>query len=66
MDVINYKKANPLLNELIKDCQTKILYVTSKECLTKGAYTYIKNNEEILEYQVISMNIENSKVNKIN
>lgn len=31
----------------------KILYVTSKECLTAGAYKYIEENNDILEYQVI-------------
>lgn len=54
-DVRNYMIANPVLTKLLADSTKKILYVTSKECLTKGAYTYIKKNEHILEYQVISI-----------
>jgi hypothetical protein len=56
-DVREYLKENKEFWELIKKYKMKILYVTQKECLTKGAYTYIQENNEIIEYQVIPMNI---------
>ena len=34
-------------------CPHKILYVTPKASLEKGAYRYIKENNDILEHQVI-------------
>ena len=49
------EKKNNMLWELIKNYESKILYITPKECLTKGAYTYIKENNNIVEYQVIPM-----------
>ena len=52
-DVREYLKKNKILWNLIKDYNNKILYITPKECLTKSAYTYIKENSEIVEYQVI-------------
>jgi len=52
-DVREYLKKNQVLWNLIKDYKTKILYITPKECLTKGAYTYIKENNDIVEYQII-------------
>ena len=55
-DVQDYlKKINKQLWQLIKDYESKILLITSKNCLTKGAYTYIKENQELIEYQVIPM-----------
>jgi hypothetical protein len=54
-DVRNYMYQNPILTKLLNGKKKKILYVTSKECLTKGAYRYIKENREIIEYQVIPM-----------
>ena len=54
-DVREYLKNNKILWDLIKDYQSKILYVTPKECLTKSAYTYIKENNEIVEYKIIPM-----------
>ena len=56
MDVREYLKKEKNLWNLIKDYQSKILYVTPKECLSKSAYTYIKENSNIVEYQVIPIN----------
>jgi len=52
-DVRDYLKKEKILWELLKDYQSKILYITPKECLTKSAFTYIKENQELVEYQVI-------------
>ena len=52
-DVSNYKEKNPLLTELLKDYETKIIYITSKDCLDSGAKRYIKENSNIFEYRVI-------------
>jgi len=52
-DVRDYLQKEKILWELIKDYQSKILYVTPRECLTRSAYTYIKENQELVEYQVI-------------
>jgi Restriction endonuclease len=52
-DVRNYMLENPELTNLLSGCTKKILYVTSKAALTKGAYRYIKENEDIFEHQVI-------------
>ena len=52
-DVRNYMIKNPTLTKLLGDSKKKILYVTSKECLTKGAYRYIEDNKHIIEYKVI-------------
>lgn len=41
------------LRKLTNGYKQKILYVSSKKCLTAGAYKYIEENSEILEYQVI-------------
>gem|GEM_PF-6343853 len=54
-DVRNYMLQNANLTQLLKHSKKKILYVTSKECLTKGAYKYIQENQHILEYHVIPM-----------
>ncbi len=54
-DVREYLKDNGEFYNLVKNYKQKILYVTSKDCLTAGAYTYIEENKEILEYQVIPM-----------
>ena len=54
-DIREYIKTNKDFWQTIKDYENKILYVTSKECLTKGAYRYIQENKDILEYQVIPM-----------
>jgi len=54
-DVREYLKKNQTLWSLIKNYKSKILYITPKECLTKSAYTYIKENSEIVEYQTIPM-----------
>ncbi|MBD3808771.1 MAG: restriction endonuclease [Epsilonproteobacteria bacterium] len=55
-DIREYLEEKKELWQLIKDYQSKILYVTPKACLTKAAYTYIKENNEIVEYQIIPMN----------
>jgi len=52
-DVREYLKENKEFWKLIKEKDIKILYVTSKECLTKGAYRYIQENKEIIELEVI-------------
>ena len=52
-DVREYLKREKLLWNLIKNYESKILYVTPKECLSKSAYTYIQENSDIVEYQVI-------------
>lgn len=52
-DIREYLKENQIFWKLIKDYKYKLLYVTPKECLTKGAYEYIKENNDIVEYQVI-------------
>lgn len=54
-DVRNYMIENESLTNLLTDCKKKILYITSKECLTKGAYRYIQENNNIIEYKVIPM-----------
>ena len=52
-DVREYLKKEKNLWNLIKDYESKILYITPKECLAKSAYTYIKENSDIVEYKVI-------------
>ena len=59
-DVREYLKENKDFWNLIKNYNMKILYITPKECLTKGAYTYIKENSNVVEYQVIP--IENKNI----
>jgi len=54
-DIRDYLEKNQFLRDIIKNYKMKILYVTSKECLTKGAYKYIEENQDILEYKVIPM-----------
>ena len=61
-DVREYLKVNQEFWKIIKNYELKILYITSKECLTKGAYTYIQKNNSIVEYQVIP--IEENRVIK--
>ena len=54
MDISEYLETNKNLKSLLENGYAyKILYVTSKECLTKGAYTYIKEHSDIVDYQVI-------------
>lgn len=52
-DVRDYLKNNESFYNMIKNYKQKVLYVTSKECLTAGAYKYIEENSDILEYQII-------------
>ncbi|MCW8895184.1 MAG: restriction endonuclease [Sulfurimonas sp.] len=52
-DIREYLQKNKEFFNIIKSYEQKILYVTSKECLTAGAYKYIEENNEILEYKVI-------------
>jgi hypothetical protein len=54
-DIRDFIVKNSELKFIVQDYQTKILYVTSKYCLTPGAKKYIEENEEILEYQVIPL-----------
>jgi len=54
-DVNDYLKKEKGLWELIKDYDSKILYITPKACLTKNAYAYIKENNNIVDYQIIPM-----------
>lgn len=49
----NFLKQEKGLRKLSNGYTQKILYVTSKKCLTAGAYKYIEENSDILEYQVI-------------
>lgn len=50
----NFLKKEDGIRKLINnEYKQKILYITSKKCLTAGAYRYIEENSEILEYQVI-------------
>ena len=53
MDVREYLETNQEFWKLIKNYDLKILYVTSKECLTPGAYKYIQEHKDIVDYQVI-------------
>ena len=55
MDILDYLEEDKILKEMINNYNWKILYITSKECLTKGAYKYIQENKDIIEYQVIPM-----------
>ena len=52
-DVREYLKKEKMLWELIKGYDSKILYVTPTACLARSAYTYIQENSNIVEYQVI-------------
>ena len=54
--VRNFMKQEKGLTKLANGFKKKILYVTPNKCLTKGAYKYIEENSDILEYQVIAMN----------
>lgn len=56
--VRNYMKNNEAFTQLLKNSNKKILYVMPKPILTKAAYAYIKENENILEYQIIEMKKE--------
>lgn len=47
------KKEDGIRKIINNEYKQKILYVTSKRCLTAGAYRYIEENSEILEYQVV-------------
>lgn len=49
----NFLKQEDGIRKLSNGYTQKILYVTSKKCLTAGAYKYIEENNDILEYQVI-------------
>ena len=52
-DIREYLKNNKMFWGLIKNYEYKLLYISPKNCLTKGAYQYIKENNDIIEYQVI-------------
>lgn len=52
-DVREFILKTPLFKEMLKGNESKILYVTSQECLTAGAWRYIQENKEIVDYQVI-------------
>ena len=56
-DIRTYMQNNIEFTKLIKERKKKILYVIPRECLTPGAWTYIKENSEIMEYKVIPMEI---------
>lgn len=56
-DVRNYMLENPTLTSLLAECEKRIIYVTSRECLTKGAYTYIEKNSHIIGYEVIPVKL---------
>jgi len=56
-DIRNYMQKNMEFTKLIKDRKKKILYVIPRECLTHGAWRYIKENNDIMEYKVIPMEI---------
>ncbi len=53
MDIREYLKENKEFWKLIKEKDVKILYATSKECLTRGAFKYIEENNDVIEYRVI-------------
>jgi len=57
-DIREYLKEHKDIWNIIKNFNytSKILYITAKECLTKGAYKYIEENKDIIEYKVIAMN----------
>jgi len=52
-DLREYLKNKPEFWNLIKNHELKLLYITSKECLTPGAYRYIEENKKIVDYKVI-------------
>lgn len=54
-DIREYMKTNNEFTKLIANRKKKILYVIPRECLTTGAWRYIKDNDDILEYIVIPM-----------
>ncbi|MBU0632607.1 restriction endonuclease [bacterium] len=54
-DIREYLKNKPDFFNLIKDYNLKILYIAPKNCLTKGAYTYIQENKDIVDFEVIEM-----------
>lgn len=58
MDVQDFLNENPMLKEMISDFEWKVLYVTSKKSLTKGAYAYIQNNKDVVDHIVIPMDAE--------
>ena len=45
------------LTKKMKNKKKKILFVIPRKCLSKGAYAYIVNNKDILEYKIIPMYI---------
>lgn len=49
----NFLKKEDGIRNITNGYKQKILYVTSKKCLTPGAYKYIKEHNDILEYKVI-------------
>jgi Holliday junction resolvase-like predicted endonuclease len=51
----NILKEKPQWFQLMKDYNMKIMYVAPKDCLTKGAYRYIKENNNILEFRKIEI-----------
>lgn len=51
----NLLKQEEGLRKIANGYQQKILFVTSKKCLTPAAYKYIEEHKDILEYHVIPM-----------
>lgn len=56
-DIKSYMEKNRELTKLISNRKKKILYVIPRECLTQGAWRYIKENNEIMDYKVIPMQV---------
>lgn len=54
-DIRSYMKEKKELTKLISNRKKKILYVVPRECLTPGAWRYIKENNDIMDYKVIPM-----------
>lgn len=54
-DVIEFLENKPEFKKLIDGYKTKILYITSKECLNAAAKKYIEERKEEIEYQVIKI-----------
>ena len=54
-DIREYLTINTEFRKLIKNRTKKILYVIPRECLEPGAWRYIKEHNDIMEYRVIPM-----------
>lgn len=53
--VRNFMKNNKSFTKYIKDKNKKILFVIPRRCLSKGAYKYIKENNDIMDFEIIPM-----------